>query len=409
MKAGWQTKKLGEICLIQPPKSEARKNLNGSDLVSFVPMESMGIGQKYFDASKVRAFEEIAGSYTYFANGDVLLAKITPCFENGKLGIARNLKNGVGFGSSEYIVFRGAETLHNQFLYYFLSRETFREEGAKRMAGAVGHKRVAKDFIENSIIPLPPLPEQQRIVAILDEAFAGIATATANAKKNLNNARELFASYLQFVFMQTDDGWIEDKLVLLTTKIGSGATPLGGEKAYKDKGISLIRSLNVYDMGFRYGKLAFIDETQAEKLSNVELLPRDVLLNITGASVARCCVVPENVLPARVNQHVSIIRPIADKLDAEFLYYALISKPYKDKLLQTGEVGGSTRQAITKAQLQEFKIAHPKSLQEQKVVVAKLYELSAETKKLEAIYQQKLGALDALKKFLLNQAFAGEL
>ena len=211
MKAGWQTKKVGEICLIQPPKSEARKNLNGSDLVSFVPMESMGIGQKYFDASKVRAFEEIAGSYTYFANGDVLLAKITPCFENGKLGIARNLKNGVGFGSSEYIVFRGAETLHNQFLYYFLSRETFREEGAKWMTGAVGHKRVAKDFIENTIIPLPPLPEQQRIVAILDEAFEGIATATANAKKNLNNARELFESHLhQFSLTSVTSGKRKD-------------------------------------------------------------------------------------------------------------------------------------------------------------------------------------------------------
>ncbi|MGR8999044.1 MAG: restriction endonuclease subunit S [Gammaproteobacteria bacterium] len=81
------------------------------------------------------------------------------------------------------MVFRGAETLHNQFLYYFLSRETFMEEGAKRMAGAVGHKRVTKEFIENTLIPLPPLPEQQCIVAILDAAFEGITTATANAKK----------------------------------------------------------------------------------------------------------------------------------------------------------------------------------------------------------------------------------
>lgn len=112
---------------------------------------------------------------------------------------------------------------------------------------------------------------------------------------------------------------------------------LGEEKnpirSYKLEGISLIRSLNVHDMSFRYKKLAFIDEDQANKLSNVEVLPDDVLLNITGASIARCCVVPQQVLPARVNQHVSIIRLISDQLDAKFLNYLLVSKFYKDQLL----------------------------------------------------------------------------
>ena len=81
MKAGWQTKRLGEVCQIKPPKSEARKALNDSDLVSFAPMENLGIGQKYLDASQARRLEEVAGRYTYFADGDVLLAKITPCFD----------------------------------------------------------------------------------------------------------------------------------------------------------------------------------------------------------------------------------------------------------------------------------------------------------------------------------------
>ena len=87
------------------------------------------------------------------------------------MGIAEDLKNGIGFGSSEYIVFRPNKELNKDWLYYFLSREDFRAEGAARMTGAVGHKRVAKEFIEAYPIPLPPLPEQQRIVGILDEAF----------------------------------------------------------------------------------------------------------------------------------------------------------------------------------------------------------------------------------------------
>ena len=145
--------------------------------------------------------------------------------------------------------------------------------------------------------------------------------------------------------------WVRSTLGSVTTKIGSGATPLGGEEAYQAEGISLIRSLNVYDDGFRKAKLARISDEQADRLSNVVVEANDVLLNITGASVARCCLAPVGFLPARVNQHVSIIRPVKERIDSTFLHYLLISREYKDRLLNTGEEGGSTRQAITKAQL----------------------------------------------------------
>ena len=99
----------------------------------------------------------------------------------------------------------------------------------------------------------------------------------------------------------------------------------------------------------------------------------------------------------------------ADKLDADFLHYLLISKPYKDQLLKTGEEGGSTRQAITKAQIQDFTVEYPANLKEQKAVVAQLAALSAETRRLAGIYERKLAALEELKKSLLHQAFEGEL
>src|SRR5713226_5630268 len=173
MKMGWLTKTLGEVCEIKPRKSEARNKLSADALVSFLPMEDMGIDVKFVQATQTKPLSAVAGSYTYFADGDVLLAKITPCFENGKLGIAVGLTNGIGFGSSEYFVFRPDKTLSKEWLYYYLSREAFRVEGAARMSGAVGHKRVSKEFIESYPIPVPSLPEQQRIVGILDEAFAG--------------------------------------------------------------------------------------------------------------------------------------------------------------------------------------------------------------------------------------------
>ncbi|MCU1243279.1 MAG: hypothetical protein JWO71_4005 [Candidatus Acidoferrum typicum] len=169
-------------------------------------------------------------------------------------------------------------------------------------------------------------------------------------------------------------GWVSKKLGAVTTKIGSGATPLGGAEAYKEAGISLIRSLNIHDWGFKEDNLAHIDDAQASRLSNVVVEPNDVLLNITGASIARCCLVPPDILPARVNQHVSIIRPVTHQLSPVFLYYLLTSNTYKNRLLQTGEDGGSTRQAITKAQIQEFQVTYPESLAEQQRIVAILDE-----------------------------------
>src|SRR3984885_14318598 len=123
MRVEWETRPLGQVCTIKPPKSEARARLNPDELVTFLPMEDLGVDQKFVAGSQAKPLSAVAGSYTYFADGDVLLAKITPCFENGKLGIAEALANGVGFGSSEYIVFRPHEVLIKDWLYYYLSRE----------------------------------------------------------------------------------------------------------------------------------------------------------------------------------------------------------------------------------------------------------------------------------------------
>lgn len=196
----WKEKSLGEVCEIKPPKNEARNKLQKTDFVSFIPMEDLGIDQKLFIPTKERSLNQVEGSYTYFANEDVLLAKITPCFENGKLGIARNLRNGIGFGSSEFVVFRVSENIYSEFLYYFLLRQKFRTEGAERMMGAVGHKRVSKEFIDNYSIPLPSFDEQKAIVQKLDALSAEIKKLEAIYQKNIEDLEELKRSILQKAF-----------------------------------------------------------------------------------------------------------------------------------------------------------------------------------------------------------------
>ncbi len=143
----------------------------------------------------------------------------------------------------------------------------------------------------------------------------------------------------------------------ITLKIGSGSTPRGGQNSYKTNGISLIRSQNVYDFSFSNNGLVFIDEEQAKKLDNVTVKKGDILFNITGDSIARTCVVPEELLPARVNQHVSIIRCKAE-YDYNFVNYYLINlKPY---LMKICAVGG-TRNALTKEALEKLEINIPKN------------------------------------------------
>ena len=147
------------------------------------------------------------------------------------------------------------------------------------------------------------------------------------------------------------------KLLDLCSKIGSGATPRGGKTSYAQHGISFIRSMNVFDYNFEYEELAHINEDQAIELDNVTLQDNDILFNITGVSVARCCLLPKGLLPARVNQHVMIIRP-KDSCLSLFLMSALCDSENKQLLLGISQ-SGSTREAINKQEMENFTIAVP--------------------------------------------------
>ncbi|MCA1626123.1 MAG: restriction endonuclease subunit S [Acidobacteria bacterium] len=170
------------------------------------------------------------------------------------------------------------------------------------------------------------------------------------------------------------ENWKTFKLKDVCSKIGSGATPKGGKESYLAEGISLIRSQNILDFNFSTNGLAFIDERQANQLSNVVVEENDVLLNITGDSVARVCQVPQNILPARVNQHVAIIRTNQQKLSSEFLKYYLLNPTFKAYMLGLA-ASGATRNALTKGMIEEFEITAPESLTEQKAIAKILSSL----------------------------------
>jgi type I restriction enzyme, S subunit len=399
MKNGWISKPLGEACQLRPPKAEARARISADALVSFLPMEDLGIDEKFARATQTRPLSAVAGSYTYFANGDVLLAKITPCFENGKLGIADRLINGVGFGSSEYIVFRPRPALNREYLYYYLSREVFRVEGAARMSGAVGHKRVAKEFIEGYPIPVPPLPEQRRIVDILDEAFEGIATAKANAEKNLQNARALFESHLQSVFTQHGDGWAETTLgEAYDVRDGTHDSP-----KYHATGYPLITSKNLKREGLSFDDVRLISQQDYTKINERSAVHKgDVLFAMIG-TIGNPTLV--EVKPNFAIKNVALFK-IPEGQSGSFLKHYLDSGRVISKMMT--EAKGTTQKFVGLGYLRSFPIRLP-SRATQLEIVEELNEISDETQRLASVYEGKLDALDALKKSLLHRAFTGQL
>jgi len=396
MRKGWEMKKLGDVCDFQggsqPPKSnfifEPRKGY-----VRFLQIRDFG-------SDKNITYIPEANKNRYCKEDDILL---------GRYGasVGKVLVNKAGaYNVAVMKTIPNEKVLCKRYLFFYFNTNDFQNRLLKT-ASRSAQDGFSKDDIFDFPILLPPLSEQQRIVSILDKCFTAIDQAKSIAEQNLKNAKELFESYLNGVFENKGDDWEEKTLKELTTKIGSGATPRGGQESYKEEGISLVRSMNVHDWEFRDRNLAFIDEKQAKELDGVKLQEEDVLLNITGASVARCCIFPKEYLPARVNQHVSIIRPKKELISSFFLNLLLTSKQYKDQLLFTGEQG-ATRQAITKAQIESFRISIP-NLKKQKTIVRQLDALKKETQKLEFHYNKKRDELEELKKSILTKAFNGEL
>ena len=174
-----------------------RTGLTDETQVSFVPMAAVGAASGHIDVSTVRPYAEVKKGYTNFRNGDVLFAKVTPCMENGKMAVARQLKSGVGFGSTEFHVLRPREGIDSQYIYYFVSSQTFRKEASGHMTGAVGLRRVPSAFLENAEVPLPPLERQREIVAELEKQFSRLDEAVANLQRVKANLKRYKASILK--------------------------------------------------------------------------------------------------------------------------------------------------------------------------------------------------------------------
>lgn len=390
------------ISLGNKKKIDLKTKFHSEKLVNLTHLIKRGKSPKYgksdlqiIKSGQARGYYEFDFSEKYFASKDFIL-------DERKLQKGDLLMNSSGVGTAgrvTYFDLEGDFVVDSHISILRFNQSLILPKYALSVFGFIGFKNLESlalgqsgqiemtyETIANLKIPMPPKEIQEKIIVNIES----LEQKENDGKDKVKNLRQTISSVINQAL------GAPTKLKLITSKIGSGATPRGGNSSYQSSGISLIRSQNIYDYGFVEKGLAFINDNQAKKLENVTVEENDILLNITGASIARCCVVPKEYLPARVNQHVSIIRT-NDKALPKYVQMILVSSEYKNQLLQIG-AGATSRQALTKLQLEEFKIPLP-SIVEQKKIVDVITKLETEIAQIET----ELALIDGQKEQILKK------
>ena len=358
----WEISKLGEVCDLYQPKTIT--------------------SQEILDEGEFKVFgaNGIIGYFDKYNHED---SEIAITCRGATCGTINYTEPKSWITGNAMITKPKNENLGKKYLYYLLKNSDIKE-----VITGTAQPQITRTNLEVFQIPLPPIDIQQKIVSEIEVLEAKEKKAKEEVEKQKEKIKDVISK-------------VSGELIQLsniTSKIGSGATPRGGEGSYKQSGISLIRSQNIYDNEFYEKGLAFIDEEQAEKLKGVTVEKNDILFNITGASICRCCIVPEKYLPARVNQHVSIIR-VTELALPKYVQTILVSEIYKNQLLEIGD-GATSREAITKQQLEDFKIPLP-PLSEQQKIVSEIEKIEAKINALETEIAEIPKQKEAiLKKYL---------
>ena len=399
MKKGWQKRQLGEL-------AELRGRIGWRGLTAkeytkegplFLSVHSLNYGDyvDFRDAFHISEERYVESPEIMLQRDDVLICKDGAGI--GKVGIVGDLPERTTINSSLLLIRSGKDILP-KFLYRCLSSPYFQKIVQSRLNGATTPHLYQRDITEFPVV-LPPLAEQQRIVGVLDEAFAGLATAQAHAAQNLQNARALFESHLQSVFTHRSKGWVETTLgEAYDVRDGTHDSP-----KYHATGFPLITSKNLKPDGLSFDDVKLISETDYDKINERSAVHRgDVLFAMIG-TIGNPTLV--EVEPRFAIKNVALFK-VPTGQSSRFLKHYLDSGQVKSKMAK--EAKGTTQKFVGLGYLRNFPLLLP-PLETQNDIVEELDALAAETQRLTRLYEQKQAALAALKKSLLHQAFTGEL
>lgn len=430
---GWECKRLRFLAKLNPSKSELSNS--HPDEVSFLPMDSIGDdGTLRLDITK--AWEDVESGYTYFAEGDVAYAIITPCFENGKGAQMLGLKNKTGFGTTELCVLRPNKECDGKWLWYATISAPFRKIGESWMYGAGGQKRVPDDFARNFVIGFPSLCVQRTIASFLDaetERIAGLIKDYEDLIKLLKEKRQALISHavtrgLSEIVGPDDpefgewakpakfkdsgvewigaipEGWRAAPLKYFT-RIGNGSTPNRDNPEYwAEDGFPWLNSSVVNKLEVTEAS-EFVTEIALNECHLPIISPPAVLVGITGQGKTRGMAAPL-AFRATINQHLAYIMPNETEIAVGFLL-RLLECAY-EQLRFDSEGAGSTKGAITCEQLGKFPVPLP-CISEQLVIASFLDQKTAKIDTLVSDSESAIKLLNEHRSALITSAVTGKI
>lgn len=367
--------RINEVCTVNPRKSQLTEKPDTH--VSFVPMADLNEHRIAFQPSEEKALSEVGASYTYFEDNDVLLAKVTPCFENGKAGIARGLLNGIGFGSSEFYVLRSNGQVLPEWVYFCVMHPLFREAAVAQMTGTGGLQRVPRDYVENFQIPLPPLEVQKEIVAEIE-----------GYQKVINGARAVLDNYRPHIPIHPDWPMVELGEICIFKR-----GPFGGSLK---KDIFVKKGYVVYEQShaiandfseYRY----FIDQEKFEEMRGFRVQPGEIIMSCSG-TMGKVAIIPANAPSGIINQALLKLTP-TDRVLGVFLKLWMESDNFQHSLSDF-TYGAAIKNVASVEILKGLRLPLP-PLATQQAIVAEIeaeQALVAANRELIARFEQKIQA-----------------
>ena len=384
MREGWRIEKFGGICDLKKGRKPRLTNTKEPNVNPYLVA-------RYLRGAEPTDFAFIADKNSISVTADEIII-ICDGSNSGETFIGFD-----GILSSTMAKIVHGNNIETKFIIYFLEL-MFEKFNSSKTGSAIPHLDL--NALRNQELPVPPLPDQRRIVAILNEAFEGIATAKTIAAKNLQNAREIFESHLNAVFSQRGEGWVEKRLDEVG-KTQTGSTPKASEPENLGKHIPFVKPGDFKPDGSITYDNEGLSQNGAAK-ARLVMAPSAIMVCI-GATIGKSAYANRIIA---TNQQINSLTP-ATGISAKMVYYQMITVDFQRRVHENA--GQATLPIINKSKWSSLSIFIPPTVDEQNHIVARLDNLHEETQRLESLYQKKLIALDELKQSLLHQAFNGNL
>jgi type I restriction enzyme S subunit len=402
---GWHWVKLGEVCKINPPRPKNFVRFPNAP-TTFVPMAAVDEKTGTILNPEVVPYSKVFKGYTYFEENDVLFAKITPCMQNGKHVTARNLIDGIGFGTTEFHVLRPSNEILSGWIYFFIRQPHFLQEATAYFTGAVGQQRVPESFLSNYIIPLPPIEQQKYIVAKIQELMQEVERARTACEKQLEAGKALPAAYLRKVFESEEAKNWERKSLGEVCQIN----PARAKNFYRspDSLTSFVPMVAVDEKTGTIFKPEVVPYSKVAK-GYTYFEENDVLF----AKITPCMQNGKHVIAKNLIDGIGfgstefhVLKPKNGVL-SEWIWYFVRQPHFLEEATAyfTGAVG---QQRVPDSFLADYIIPLP-PIEVQQLIVAGLREKMTQVENLQSAIRNQQSALNALPQAILRKAFRGEL